>query len=426
MASTTSRIAQLASTISSNTAIFDQYFADNALPTPSFAADGPLFDDPFPPSVEAARLEILNATLELRELTQGPRALLMCISSNFRVDSNLLYRQKLASKIPLDDPDGVAYAELSSQIGINQDALTRVLRALILHRVFAEPTPGRIAHSAASRLLATDSLMDDWLGTGIEDVRAATLHLASALEKFPASDEPTETGIGLASQEHDSQPLESFYGLLAKAPERARRFAATMSLFQKGDSFSLRHLVDGFPWADLPEGARVVDLGGSTGNAAIAVASRFPQLKFTVQDLSSTIAAAPPVPVGLNIELVVHDILQPQPVKGAAVYLFRWILHNWPDKYAIRILQSLIPALTTGARILLMDAVTPPFGSLPNTIERDARHKDLLMLSLFNAKDREASEWEMLFQHADKGFKFLGITQMKGSALSFIEAEWEG
>lgn len=73
-----------------------------------------------------------------------------------------------------------------------------------------------------------------------------------------------------------------------------------------------------------------------------------------------------------------------------------------------------------------MDVVTPPFGTLPNTVERDARLLDQIMLAGFNAKDREAEEWKRLFEKADPRFKFSGVTGKEGSGLSFIEAVWQG
>jgi hypothetical protein len=36
---------------------------------------------------------------------------------------------------------------------------------------------------------------------------------------------------------------------------------------------------------------------------------------------------------------------------------------NWSDKYCVKILKALIPALAPGARVLIMDAVLPEIGS---------------------------------------------------------------
>lgn len=51
---------------------------------------------------------------------------------------------------------------------------------------------------------------------------------------------------------------------------------------------------------------------------------------------------------------------------------------------------------------------------------------DLVMLTLLNAQERTAAEFETLFQTASPGFTFLGVTRPKGCRMSIIEAVWEG
>ena len=52
------------------------------------------------------------------------------------------------------------------------------------------------------------------------------------------------------------------------------------------------------------------------------------------------------------------------------------------------------------------------------------RSFDLTMLTLQNSKERDAGEWEVLFQEADPRFKFIGIRKLLGPS-SLIEAEWQ-
>jgi hypothetical protein len=68
-----------------------------------------------------------------------------------------------------------------------------------------------------------------------------------------------------------------------------------------------------------------------------------------------------------------HDFFEEQPVKGADVYYYRWTLHNWSDKYCIKTLKALSPALKKGSRVLIMDVVMPPPGILPNDVDRKLR-----------------------------------------------------
>ena len=48
----------------------------------------------------------------------------------------------------------------------------------------------------------------------------------------------------------------------------------------------------------------------------------------------------------------------------------RAILHDWPDKYAVRILRNLIPGLKEGSTVLINDTVMPPLGTANMYIEK--------------------------------------------------------
>lgn len=76
-----------------------------------------------------------------------------------------------------------------------------------------------------------------------------------------------------------------------------------------------------------------------------------------MQDLPEVIERAPEVADGSNVSFMAHDFFVPQSVTGADAYLFRWILHNWSDKYCVRILRALVPALKPGARIILNEHI---------------------------------------------------------------------
>ena len=50
----------------------------------------------------------------------------------------------------------------------------------------------------------------------------------------------------------------------------------------------------------------------------------------------------------------------------------------------------------------------------------------MIMLSLFNARERERADWEQIFQDADYRFKNVRIWVPEGAALAIIEAVWAG
>ena len=148
-----------------------------------------------------------------------------------------------------------------------------------------------------------------------------------------------------------------------------------MKAFGGGPDISPKFLVERFPWASLGTGT-VVDIGGSNGATSIAIAEAHPALRFVVQDRPEVIEEASksdmPHYLGSRIEFMAHDFFTEQPVM-ANVYLFRYILHNWPDEYSIKILQQLTPTLKPGARVLINDHLLPEPNTASLTTEREVR-----------------------------------------------------
>ena len=170
-------------------------------------------------------------------------------------------------------------------------------------------------------------------------------------------------------------------------------------------------------------------MGGSTGSAAIALSKAFPHLTFTVQDLpanadSGRKAALTSLPadVASRITFQGHNFTQPQPVQGADAYLLRMILHDWPDSEAAKILKSIVAAMDqTKSRLLIMDTVLPTPGSVPVSIERIVRVRDLTMLQAFNSKERDLDDWKNLLAITDSRLQLVRVVQPFGSAMSVLE-----
>ena len=150
-----------------------------------------------------------------------------------------------------------------------------------------------------------------------------------------------------------------------------------MSMFESGQGSAISSLLEHYPWGAIGEG-KIVDVGGSHGTRSIAIAEKFPSLHCVVLDLSEVVADGPSkIPSGLQtrVTFAAHDFFQdpPEVAKGADVYLFCRIFHNWSDKYSIKILRCLIPALKYNARILISDICLPDPNVLPNTVENKMR-----------------------------------------------------
>ena len=243
---------------------------------------------------------------------------------------------------------------------------------------------------------------------------------------------------GFALANNTQRPM---YQVIGADPIRAQRFADTMTAFTSGKGFEASHIIDNYNWDGLADGL-VVDIGGAGGHLAIGLAQRFQSLRVIIQDLESSMGgAAVPEQLASRVNFMPHDFFTPQPVV-ADVYYFRWIFHNWPDKYCIKILRCLIPALKNGARVLIHDICMPDPGKMAHWRETQLRYvlasyssliaynriyrrMDLNMLGILNARERDADEWRLLFLEADTRFQFLGVKQPEGSALAIMEVRWK-
>lgn len=217
------------------------------------------------------------------------------------------------------------------------------------------------------------------------------------------------------------------FAFLAQHPTRARRFAGAMSSTSPA---SLDALASHFDWASLVPGATVVDVGGAQGHVSVHLARRFPTVNFVVQDIPEVIdGAGGKVPEELQdrVSLVAHDMFSPQPARNADVYLLRYVLHDWPDKYCVLVIENIVPVLKKGARIVLHEHVLAEHGTLGLLAEMQVGSMDAIMMSLFNSRERGVADWEEVFTRAGKGGFDVSVKRVEGnSATGIIVAEWCG
>lgn len=165
------------------------------------------------------------------------------------------------------------------------------------------------------------------------------------------------------------------YQVFESNPLRAKRFGEAMSLHASNKGMEPYHILDNYEWEEVVGNGLVVDLGGNRGQFAIPIAQRFPALNVLVQDLDNVVDGAEelvPEDVKGRVGFMAHDFFTEQTVR-AQVYYIRWCLHNWSDKYAIKILRCLIPALKNGARVVVHDSCIPEPEDIPRWREKILR-----------------------------------------------------
>lgn len=327
-------------------------------------------------------------------------------------------RFSVASAVPVDGVIG--YGDLATKLSVDESQLKRVLRYVMTKGIFVE-IDGNVSHTGISHLLlqpgiATLSRYSSDRGWPIAS------RFNDAIDKWGhGSQEPNETAFNIFKD--TTLPMFDYH---EKYPEFSADFHAIMKQFTMTPPLSHEHIGTAFDWASLPHGT-VVDVGGSLGHASVAILEANPTLTCIVQDLPVPIARATnpttsivPEHLADRISFQEHSFFDPQSTT-ADVYFLRMIFHDWADKYAKKILQSLLVAMKPGARILIMDYVTLPYGKLKLGDERRMRIRDMQMMVMHNALERDEGEWRKLLSETDSRLNLIKIRKPTGSALSLLE-----
>lgn len=104
----------------------------------------------------------------------------------------------------------------------------------------------------------------------------------------------------------------------------------------------------------------LVDVGGGRGHWAQEFRKAIPMQEcrglVIVQDQPSLVSR-----IHLDgIEAMAYDFFTPQPIKGARLYLFKQVIHDWDDKKAIKILQNTAESMAQETSTLLIDDYVLP------------------------------------------------------------------
>ena len=257
--------------------------------------------------------------------------------------------------------------DLAADLGVDADALRRVLRALATRGVFAEDDRGVFRNTEASESLrGVDGLADFARLFGGVWQRAAGELTLSGRPSFHGA-------FG-----------SDFWAWLAEHDEERAAFDRAMARSRawKAD------LLDGVAWRG---DELVVDVGGGTGALLRELLGRRPGLRGIVFDLPETTRDESTFGDGLSfVEGSFFDSVPP-----ADAYVLSTILHDWDDEHAARILRTIRSSAGADARLLVLDAVIPD-GNEPH----GGKWLDLLMLALFAGRERDEAQWRELLTSA--------------------------
>ncbi|KAK2477526.1 hypothetical protein H9L39_10014 [Fusarium oxysporum f. sp. albedinis] len=141
-----------------------------------------------------------------------------------------------------------------------------------------------------------------------------------------------------------------------------------------------------FPGTDgSPDAPLLVDVAGGLGHDIHEFKKFYPNHpgKLVLQDLPVVINDVKDIDP--SIELMPHDFLTEQPIKGARAYFMHSILHDWPDD-----------------QLLIFECVIPRTGAY-----WEATAGDILMMTQLSALERTEDNWYQLIEGSGLNLKIV-------------------
>jgi hypothetical protein len=275
--------------------------------------------------------------------------------------------------------------ELVQDTGTNTQALSRVLRGLVMIGILSEHD-GRFSLKPPAELLQSDhpeSMRDAAIVNG--EISAAwngLLH--TVLTGETAFNHVFGSGL---------------FEYLANQPELGKHFKNYIS---KMTSQIAERVVTAYDFSSF---RYVADVGGGSGVLLAAILSRNPSCRGVLFDTPRAFdnqEALAVTPYLDRCELVSGDFFETVPA-GADAYTLQLVLHDWDDARAGLILRNCRQAMPTDGRLLIVERLIKELS--PELIGADL---DMLVLT----GGRERTESEMLELCDEAKLKVINVTPM--------------
>jgi len=302
---------------------------------------------------------------------------------------------KLADKLA-DGPRSAA--EIVRGTSLRADRVERLLHTLAGEGVFHALPDGRFQNTTLSK-----ALREDVPGSQRAMVLMMGEQQFDAWRSFHACLSSDRTAF-----EHQfGQPI---FGWYAEHPAEAATFNEAMLAMSSAQVPALAAA------CDLSRATTIVDVGGGHGMLLEALMARAPRARGVVFDLPQGLEAARVRGLERNprIDLVAGDFFR-EVYRGGDLYVLKFILHDWSDAQATKILRNIAHAMVPGGRVLVFEMLV----GAPNQPGPE-RWLDLQMMVQVGGRERTQAEFEALFTAAG-----LRLTQAEPTAcgLSVLVAE---
>jgi hypothetical protein len=272
-------------------------------------------------------------------------------------------------------------AELAEATGAHASTLARFLRTLSALDLCATDGEGRARLTPRGEMLRSDV-------PGSVRPYALAIHAPYVERAWEGLPEAVRTGRPAFPHVHG----RSLWDYLAAHPAEQALFDAAMTA---GADVRARALLAA---RDLSRLSTLVDVGGGQGRLLAAALMAIPGLRGVLFDRPEVLPGAEAFLSAAGVrdrcDLVGGDFFDAVPTGGDA-YVLAQVVHDWPDEEATAILRACHRAMAPGARAWIVEQVVQPGDAYDRTKQRD-----LLMLVLFGAQERDEAEYRALLKSA--------------------------
>jgi hypothetical protein len=271
--------------------------------------------------------------------------------------------------------------EIAREVGANEQALYRVLRALARERVFEERPSRVFALTALSRPLlknAPNSVLNLVKMSGSSWSRSMWARLEEAVR----------TGGEVFTKVHG----KDLWGYLAAQPEEGAVFHAAMVETSREAGRAIAHAYDFSQFETL------VDVGGGSGELLAAILEKHTRLRGVLFDMKQPLERAPATfgrhGVAERAEIVEGNLDESVP-NGKDAYIMKSIVHGLADDAARGLLARCRDAMRPGGKVFVVENVVP---------DDDGPYLQFLDLQMLlgspGGRERTRGEFESVFTGA--------------------------
>ena len=292
----------------------------------------------------------------------------ICTAASLRIADSLAHKALTAN-------------ELADRVGVDVNALKRLMRLLVSHGIFSALSGNKYALTELGDLLRSDS--NSSLNAYARFV-GNTAHWA-IWGQFLHSVK-TANAATLVVHEH------KFFDYLKTDKVLASAFHGAM---ENISNMSCKPIADAF---DFSRFSTIVDVGGGYGRLLAEILKNSPSARGILYDLPDVTLAAKKFSerLGLSSRFEIRNgsFFDSVP-QGADCYLMKHIIHDWDEESALVILNNIRSSILSNGALLLVEFVLPA-----DERPHPGKLLDMEMLAVFGGQERTREEYSMLLARA--------------------------